>query len=315
MKIPNLFIAGLPRSGTSSLHYYLEQHPDIFMTRIKEPNFFARDFHKESDEFHNKQLYFPYRTREQYLRLYKNWNNEKVAGEASWTSLYSKTAARGIHQFNPNAKVIIALREPVSFLYSYHSAATFALGENIQDFKKALSIETERKNGKYLEKRVIVPSWLFYSDFVRYADHVQRYLSLFNKDQIRIILFDDLKQNTARVYNSILKFLDVSSDFSLEFNIVNPNKILKWPRLKKLILDSPYFRNTLRFFISDNTYAALKKLYKDKIVAYKARSPLNEEIKNGLMVNFKSEVEKLSHLINRDLVTLWEYDKISILSE
>ena len=234
MKIPNLFIAGLPRSGTSSLHYYLGQHPEIFMTRIKEPNFFACDFHEESDAFHNKQLYFPYRTREKYLRLYKHWKNEKIAGEASWTSLYSKMAARRIQQFNPKAKIIIALREPVSFLYSYHSAATFALGEGIQDFKEALTIETERKNGKSLGKRVIVPSWLFYSEFARYADHVQRYLSVFNRDQIKIILFDDLKQDTARVYNTILEFLDVSSDFCPEFNIVNPNKILKWPRLKKI---------------------------------------------------------------------------------
>jgi hypothetical protein len=310
MKKPNLFLAGLPRSGTSSMHAYLKQHPDIFMTAIKEPNYFARDFHKESDDYHNKQLYFPYRTKDQYLRLYKSWNNEKIAGEASWTNLYSKIAAKGIHQFNPNAKIIIALREPVSFLYSYHSAATFALGESIQDFKKALSAEVERKNGKYLGKRVIAPSWLFYSEFVKYADHVQRYLSLFNNDQIRIILFDELKQNTAGVYNIILKFLDVPSDFSPEFNIVNPNKILKWPRLKKLILDSPYFRNTLRFFISDNTYANLKKLYKDRIVTYKARLPLNEDIKNELMANFKSEVEKLSRLLNRDLIALWGYDKI-----
>jgi hypothetical protein len=310
MKIPNLFIAGLPRSGTSSLHDYLGQHPEIFMTAIKEPNYFAPDFHKESDAYHHKQLYFPYRTKDQYLRLYKNWHDEKIAGEASWTSLYSKMAAREIRQFNPNAKIIIALREPVSFLYSYHSAAAFALGESIQDFKQALSVETERKNGKYLGKRIIVPSWLFYSDFVRYADHVQRYVSVFSNDQMKIILFDDFKQNTAGVYNTILTFLDVSCDFNPEFNIVNPNKILKWPRLKKLILDSPYFRNTLRFFISDNTYAALKKLYKDRVVTYEARGPLDDDIKNELMVNFRGEVEKLSHLVDKDLIALWGYDRI-----
>ncbi len=107
-----------------------------------------------------------------------------------------------------------------------------------------------------------------------------------------------------------MKFLDVPSGFRPEFDVVNPNKILKWPRLKKLILDSPYFRNTLRFFISDNTYAALKKLYKDRIVTYAARPTLDDDIKNVLMGNFRGEVEKLSHLIDKDLIALWGYDRI-----
>ena len=77
MKKPNLFIVGHPRSGTSSLHYYLKQHPDIFMTAIKEPNYFARDFRLDSDNFHKKKLYFPFRTEGQYLRLYKKYTSAR----------------------------------------------------------------------------------------------------------------------------------------------------------------------------------------------------------------------------------------------
>lgn len=310
MKKPNLFIAGHPRSGTSSLHNYLNQHPEIFMTTIKEPNYFARDFHEESDNFHKKKLYLPYRTEKQYLRLYNRWNNEKIAGEASWTNLYSKVAAKEIYDFNQRAKIIIMFREPVDFLYSYHSAAFFALGEDCKEFIEALTVENERKNGKCLSKRVITPSWLYYSDFIKYAEQVNRFLSVFPVDQIKIIVFESFINEIQNVYKEILEFLNVDTNFTPEFNIINPNKKLKWPKLKKYTLDSPYFRKTLRLLFSDDIYAAMKKFYKEKIVIYQPRPPLDKSLRKALMTKFKGEVEKISELCQIDLIALWEYDKI-----
>ena len=310
MRIPNLFIAGLPRSGTSSLHSYLNQHPDIFMTSIKEPNYFATDFQKESDSYHKKRLYFPYRTKDKYLRLYKKWKNEVIAGEASWTNLYSNLSAKMIHNFSPNAKIIITLREPVDFLYSYHSAATFALGEHISDFQTALAAEDDRKKGKHLGKRVIVPSWLFYSEFIKYSDQVKRYFSVFNKSQIRVVIFDALTKKTSQNYKNILEFLNVNPYFIPDFNTVNPNKVMKWPRLKRFVLDSPYFRKLLHFISSDDIYATMKNFYKNKIVTYEARPPLSFELRYELMTKFKMEVDKISHLLNIDMIKLWGYDKI-----
>lgn len=308
MKKPNLFIAGLPRTGTSSLHSYLNQHPQIFMSPIKEPNYFARDFHIESDQFHKKQFYFPYRTEDRYLKLFKNWRNEKLAGEASWTNLYSLSAAEGIYQFNKKAKIIITIREPVEFLHSYHSAACFALGETIDDFEKALAIEKERKNGKFLSKRVIVPSWLYYSNFIKYSEQINRYLSFFDKDQICIIIFDELKKDTPKIYREVLGFLDLDEDFTPQFNIVNPNKILKWPRLKRYTLDSPYFRKALRLVFTDQMYAKMKNVYKDKIVTYGSREPLGEEIKTELKAKFKNDIDRLCELLKVDFIKLWNYE-------
>ena len=310
MKKPNLFIAGHPRSGTSSLHNYLNQHPEIFMTAIKEPNYFARDFHEESDNFHKKKLYLPYRTEKQYLRLYKRWNNEKIAGEASWTNLYSRVAAKEIYDFNQQAKIIIMFREPVDFLYSYHSAARFALGEDCKELIEALAVENARKKGKCLSKRVIAPSWLYYSDFIKYAEHVNRFLYLFPINQIKIIVFESFINEIQNAYEDILKFLNVDSNFRPEFNIVNPNKKLKWPNLKKYTLDSPYFRKTLRLLFSDDRYAAMKKIYKDKMVIYQPRPPLDKSLRKALMTKFKGDVEKISKLLQIDLIALWKYDKI-----
>jgi hypothetical protein len=310
MKTPNFFIVGHPRSGTSSLHHYLAQHPDIFMTAIKEPNFFAHDFRKESDAFHQKQLYFPYRTEIQYLKLYKKWTNEKIAGEASATNLCSKVAAQEINRFNPASKIIMMFREPVEFLHSFHSAARFALGEHLEDFKTAISAEKDRRNGRVLSKRVITPSWLFYTEFVKYRVQINRFLSYFDQTQIKIIIFDDFKINTPEIYKEVLDFLSVDPNFTPSFDIVNPNKQLRWPLLKRYTLDSPYFRKTLRFLFSQEIYARLKNFYKTKIVTYQPRQPLDDELRRELMKEFKKEVEKLSVLINRDLVTLWGYDNV-----
>lgn len=310
MRIPNLFIVGHPRSGTSSLHYYLKQHPDIFMTAIKEPNFFARDFRNDSDNFHKKKLYFPYRSESQYLSLYKKWTDERIAGEATATNLCSKVSAREISRFNPASKIIMMFREPVEFLHSFHSAARFALGEHLEDFKTAIAAEKDRRKGRDFGKRVITPSWLFYSEFVKYSEQIERFRSYFDQEQIKIIIFDDFKTNTPLIYREVLQFLSVDPNFSPDFDIVNPNKQLRWPLLKKYTLDSPYFRKTLRMLFSSDTYAGLKDFYKNKLVKYKPRQPLEEAFKLKLMQQFKPEVEKLSDFLKKDLVSKWEYDKV-----
>ena len=310
MKKPNLFIVGHPRSGTSSLHQYLGQHPDIFMTSIKEPNYFALDFREDSDNYHGKPLYFPYRTESQYLRLYKRWEHEKIGGEATATNLCSKVSAREIHRFNPQAKIIMMLREPVSFLYSYHSATRFALGEHHENFETALAAEENRKQGRQLARRVITPAWLFYSEFVKYADQISRFLEYFDMDRIKIIIFDDFIQNTREIYRNVLEFLDINPEFSPKFEIVNPNKQIKWPLVKKYTLDSPYFRKTLRWLVSDDRYAGLKNFYKTRLVKYNPRADLDENLKARLMQEFKIEIEKFSVLLDDDFVTRWGYDKL-----
>jgi hypothetical protein len=292
------------------LHHYLKQHPDVFMTAIKEPNFFARDFRIESDHFHKKELYFPYRSENQYLSLYEKWTNEKIAGEASATNLCSKVSALEINSFNPASKIVMMLREPVEFLHSFHSAARFALGEHFEDFKTAISAEKDRREGRSLSKRVIVPSWLFYSEFIKYTEQIKRFMYYFDQTQIKIIVFDDFKKNTQNVYRDVLGFLNVDLNFSTEFDVVNPNKQLKWPLLKKYTLDSPYFRKTLRLLFSDDTYAGLKDFYKNKVVKHEPRTALDKEFKIELMKTFRIEIEKLSTLLNRDLITLWGYDKV-----
>ena len=309
MRKPGLFIVGHPRTGTSSLHDYLNQHPEIFMSPIKEPNFFAKDFHAESDHFHhNKRLYFPFRTEKQYLRLYHQWGPEKIAGEASATTLYSKVSAKEIWKFNPTAKIILTLREPVSFLFSYHATAVFSSGETITDFEEALAVEDERRQGKFLSKRVIVPSWLFYSEFIKYKDQVTRFLTTFGRDQIMINIFDDFKKDPQGAYKEILNFLKVDPNFSSDFVVINPyKKHVKWPKLKYYVFDSPLFRKIQRSLFPFDIYARLVKYYMKITLSRTPKMGLDDRLRKKLKSNFKKEVEQISELIGRDLISLWGY--------
>jgi len=115
---------------------------------------------------------------------------------------------------------------------------------------------------------------------------------------------------TNKIYRETLEFLDVDPFFNARLDIINPNKMLKWPRLKKYTMDSPYFRKTLRLLFSSDIYAGMKRFYKDKIVTYRPRDSIDGESRKELMVMYKKEVEKIGDLIKRDLITLWGYDKI-----
>ena len=124
MRRPNLFIVGKPRSGTSALYYLLSQHPQIYMSPVKEPLHFCRDMIAQVHLYSKGRCYLPHRELENYLSLYRSAKDETVVGEACPLHAYSKVAAKEIYEFNSAAKIIMVFREPVSFLHSLHANET-----------------------------------------------------------------------------------------------------------------------------------------------------------------------------------------------
>src|SRR3989304_4316577 len=145
---PNLFIVGAPKAGTTALHYFLKQHPDIFMSQMKELRFFSKDVQEHDEELYQKSTkrfpslytnrFFKLRSEQDYLRHFKGRTTEKIAGESSPGYFHSKVAAKEIHKFNPDAKIIMIIREPIDRVYSQHSQRLWLGSETIEDFEKAL---------------------------------------------------------------------------------------------------------------------------------------------------------------------------------
>lgn len=300
MKKPNLFIVGHQKSGTSALYKFLKQHPDIFMSYIKEPFYFAEDLLEEKKQVMKLPYYT---TKKGYMDLFRKWKNEKIAGEASTVYLYSKVAAKKIHDFNPDAKIIMMLREPVSYLYSLHMQGMISNGED-QDFETALKLEDDRRKGKNLPNKYAYRSYFYYSDWCKYSEHVQRYLKLFPKKNIKIIIFEDFKKDNIKIAKEVFRFLGVDDSFTPKVGVVNPSKKVRFPRLK-FFLENSF--NTVKRFLPQKFHRLLAKSAGKILFKKQERVPLNAELKKQLMRKYKPEVARLSKLLNIDLEEKWGY--------
>lgn len=298
MPQPSFFIVGAPKCGTTALCKYLDRHPQIFIPLIKELHYFDTDLKtkKAAD------------TLEKYLNLFAD-HSTQTCGEGSPTYLFSKEAARNIHTFNPAAKIIIMLREPVSMMYSFHSQHLFnGSSETEEDFQTALSLESERKAGRQIPARCKEPQILFYRDFARYAPQVKRYLDIFGKANTKIILFEEFTQQTQQIYQETLNFIGVDPNFKTEFSVVNSSKKVKSRLIQDLVKYPPAPVLQLGKYLVPLPQSARRKLLeaaKAKLkkfnTQHQPRTPLNPELRYQLAKEFEEDITILETLIERDL--------------
>jgi hypothetical protein len=298
MKQPSFFIVGAPKCGTTALCKYLNRHPDIFIPTLKEIKYFDKDFDNQQ---RTQNL-------EDYLHLFEEGKG-KVCGEGSPSYLRSQVAAREIHDFNSDAKIIIMLREPVSLLYSLHSQRLLnGSSENIQDFQLAMEAETDRRQGKRIPKRCSNPEHLLYRNVVKFTEQVERYFDIFGQKNVKIIIFDDFQKEPNRVYQETLQFLGVNPNFETDFKKINANRkirnqflqsLIKYPPAKVLELGKfliPLPQSQRRALL-ENIKSKLRRFNRKKT----ARPPLDPKFEKCLKQEFAPEIERLSHLLKRDL--------------
>ena len=234
-KTPNFFIVGAPKCGTTALSEYLKEHPNVFMSTPKEPHYFADDMVKHRG----------IKKRKDYFYLFDEVKKNHLAiGEASVWYLYSKNAIENIYNYNKDVKIIIMLRKPVDMVYSMHSQHQNSQGEDEPDFEKAWNLEPERKNGKKIPKHILHVPNLYYSEIAKYYSQLMRVYNYFPKNQVKVIMFDDFKNNTKKVYCETLTFLNLPEFDKNEFPKINENKNFRFHFYNKLISSEPIiFRN------------------------------------------------------------------------
>lgn len=302
-----LFIVGQPKSGTTAIASQLAQNPDICVSSIKEPNYFATDLIRESDEFHGKKTAdFVVRTPEQYQKLFDYKQTARVYGEASTAYLYSKEAANNIHAYNPDAKIIIFLREPVSLMHSLHMQYVNEANEDEVDFEKALQKEGLRKEGKYIPSLVRCPSYLHYSERVKYTDQTERYFKLFPTDNILIFTQDEYQRDNEAVYRKIVKHLGLSDEFLPEFGRVHDSRAPRIPWLNK-IARHRHVRSNFYKFLGARAYTAVQKNVEKILFTKQPRKSLSADLEGRLRHLHLPEVRRISDFLNRDLIREWGY--------
>lgn len=308
MIYPNTFIVGQPKSGTSALFAFLREHPEVCACNTKEPQYFCNDL--RSQYFYMAGLE---RNEDNYLKLFRTRKNHKVILEASTAYLYSKVAAREIHSFNHEAKIIIMIREPVDFLYAYHSQMlrTSCVFEDENNFEHALGLEELRKSGTNIPDKCLEPLFLLYSERTKYTEQIIRYRDIFSRDQIMIIIYDDFKNNNEKTYNDVVVFLGLDNTFKPNYRIVNPRVKVRFRKTKQKLDKTLYsLKQILKTFmpawLSNIIRIIYRNIFFDKINIH----GLDKEIKYKYMHQYKDEVKKLSEYLNRDLVSLWGYENI-----
>jgi hypothetical protein len=296
--MPDFFIVGAFKCGTTALYEYLRQHPQVFMPFHKEPLFFGDDLTRRYGRM----------TRDQYLALFRDARPGQRVGEASAWYLYSRTAAREIAEFAPGAQIIVMLRNPVDVMYAQHSQLLFNVEEDIADFVEALEAEPARRRGERLPPGPLRVENLYYRDSVRFAEQVERYFEAFGRERVHVIVYDDFRDRTAETYRGVLEFLGVDPDFAPDFQVRNPNKRVRFPRLQRLVYQPPgpllravpWLR---RFPLVHVAREALLRLNSSAA----RRPPMDPELRARLLEELTPDVERLGILIGRDL-SAWYAD-------
>jgi len=317
-KVPDFFVVGQPKSGTTAIYEMLRRHPQIYMPDIKEPMFFASDLRpnaRAQASGHERRPVFP-STYEEYLSLFAPATADQRVGEASSSYLRSRVAASAIAEVQPSARIIAILREPASLLRSLHLQRLQEHVESEPDFAQAMALEETRQQGIRARPRDR-PQMLLYSDFIHYVEQLRRYDAVFAREQMLVLIYDDFRRDNEGTMRGVLRFLQVDDAAPIEALRANPTVAVRSERLERMVRGAQSGRGPLsrpaRTIVKAVTPQQLRRRLFYPLrrrVMYRAPERVDETVMAELRRRFKPEVVALSEYLDRDLVALWGYDSL-----
>ncbi|HEY7333163.1 MAG TPA: sulfotransferase [Candidatus Limnocylindria bacterium] len=300
-RVPDFFIVGAPKSGTTAMYEYLRSHPDLFLPARKELRFFGRDLDIRDRETLST---------DRYLAFFATAPPEARVGTAYVWYLFSSSAAREIGEFSPEARIIVMVRDPVDMLPALHGEHLANGNEDIADFAEALGAEADRRAGRRIPPHAHLPQGLWYSQVPRYAEQIERYIEVFGRHRVHVIVFDDFVADPAAAYRDTLRFLDVSTDHApAAFEVVNPSRRVRSEWLRHFLARPPNLpRLLIRHVVPAGIRRAAYERAKRANVVFSPRAPMSPATRRRLRATFAPEVARLSALLDRDLRELWDRD-------
>lgn len=308
----DFFFVGFPKSGTTTYYHLLKLHPEISAPTVKEINYFNTDYNREVERRLGSSYFQLAETEDDYLNFFHGVTDE-IMGDFNPFYIYSEEAPLNIFRHNPASKIIVSIREPVSFLRSFHFQSLYNMIENEGDFLRALSLEEGRRTGKDIPLYCPNPLHLYYSLLVEYKKHIERFTDVFGYENVKIVLFDDVIKNESLVYQTILYFLGVKNmNYAPPRVDRNPSHALRFSRLRSLVLD-PRVNKWLYTKIPP-TLLPLGAKISQAIFKKKQEKPFVSQTEiNRLKARYKPNVVELdvflknTGLLDRSLISLWGY--------
>jgi sulfotransferase family protein len=311
-RLPDFFLVGHSKSGTTALYEMLRSHPQIFMPDLKEPVYFASELPRQAHRYSAPA------TLNEYLSLFEAARADQRIGEASASYLWSRSAAGRIAEAQPAARIIAILREPASFLRSLHLQCVQSHYESEKDFRRALALEDSRREGKNIPPRSLWPQVLLYSEHVRYVEQLSRYAALFPPEQMLVLIYEDFRRENEATVRRVLRFLEVEDSLAIEPVEANPTVRMRSQRLDELVHAvsvgagpvSRAAKVTMKTLLPRPMRRRALTATHRHILVGEPESP-DAELMLDLHRRFKAEVVALSEYLGRDLITLWGYDSIA----
>jgi hypothetical protein len=292
-KMPTFLVVGAARSGTTALYTYLQQHPQIFMSPLKETNFFSfedeqLDYRGPGEDYVNKSI-----TRlSEYQALFAEAPEGHAIGEASPLYLYTEKAPERIHRHLPDVKLIAILRDPIEQAFSHFLYAKRQTLEPLDDFYAALQAEGERARDRWQP--------LFqYSQFPKYGLQLERYYERFPAEQLKVFLYEDFSDDPESVLAEIYSFIGVDPEFVADLTYrPNAGGVPRSSWLQKFVME-PHLLNRI---VGSVLPEELKRRIRDAISDRNVQRPeLPAAAREQLRAELHPDILELQKLIGRDL--------------
>ncbi|RPI46413.1 MAG: hypothetical protein EHM59_07505 [Betaproteobacteria bacterium] len=297
LPLPRAFyVIGAPRCGTTSVSDTLKRNPHISFSVPKETHFLQRDRGEQSEES----------WRRTYVARYHPRLNRahQAMGDGSVSYIYSPDAIRRALDFDPRARFVAVLRNPVEMLQSFHLRLLYLLDEDVADFATAWALQESRARGENIPRYCRDPRMLQYGEIGRFSEHLERVFAVAGRDRCLVLLFEDLVQEPRATYKRILDFIGVDDDGQTKFRRKRQSLTFKSWWLQRLLMNPPDW--VLRRIQAMNVKQIPRlKRWRKKMKRINNRPaehpPLSNETQAMLRRYFAPDIERLAVLLDRDL--------------
>jgi len=279
-KWPNFFIVGAPRSGTTSLYENLKKIPGIYLSKIKEPEYFSPNCSKR-----NKIVRIV--DKKKYLTLFVDVNDESAIGEASTSYLEDPDSPKLIHEVVPNARIIVSLRNPIERAYSHyliHRRGNIEKQSFHEAIRKILKKYDPLTSNHYLHAGL-------------YSKQLLQYINTFGKKNIKILIFEEFIKNKRKGFQDILSFLNIKFNLdNLDYEAFHSFELPKGKIATKILHSNKIKKIAGKLIPTDN-----RQILKEKLLMNTDKPQMMNEDRKMLEDFYKEDVKELKNILGRDL--------------
>lgn len=298
MNKPNFFIIGFPKCGTTAVASYLAKHPNVLMSKHKEPHYFASDF--------ICPVVRRVTTEKEYLDMFSDEHQEyKAIGEASTGYIYSSVAVDNILQYAEDPKFIVIVRNPLDMVLSAHAQMLKSGHEDVGNFSEAWRLSPLRKRGICLPNKKMELYHILYQDFGRIGSLLESVMQKIRPERLKIIVFDDMLIDMRSVYLDILDFLGLENDGQIEFERKNERRFHRFKLIGGFVNNPPKIlmitNNKVKKVLGVERIGFIKALRKWNLVKQDRLRPLDNKLVEEISKHYRPEVEIVERILQRKL--------------